>query len=264
MGAVDFGKTTIMATKNDLVIKAWMDSVRQPLTWWQYLCQVPITSGLVASRTPVSRLFDRIPRCILLTGLDEAGKSTILARYLAQNQDGHDIRQHKPFIGGLVEEVCFGAVRFQASDIGGCRPRGIRRFEETLVHRADAVIYVINAADRDRMMESREEFLMTVLLALGGMRKGVPLLVLANKQDLRVKMARTPVQLEQYFIHNVSTSIGDRPWHISGTNALTGEGILEAFEWLSQQLDGESPSSGSVVSTEKEKGTYHEGGDEKN
>lgn len=30
--------------------------------------------------------------------------------------------------------------------------------------------------------------------------------------------------------------IMDKPWHISASNALTGEGLQEGVEWLTQQI----------------------------
>ena len=32
------------------------------------------------------------------------------------------------------------------------------------------------------------------------------------------------------------TLLGDKPWHMQASNALTGEGIDEGVEWLAAQL----------------------------
>ncbi len=54
------------------------------------------------------------------------------------------------------------------------------------------------------------------------------LLVLANKQDMCVmSVAEVADRLGMH-------SIRGREWHIQGTCALTGDGLHEAFNWLSK------------------------------
>jgi GTPase SAR1 family protein len=137
--------------------------------------------------SPTSRLFARVPPStfILLVGLDGCGKSTLLRKYLVAHSES--VQTVTPTIGINLEELQVGPAFYQATDIGGCRPAMFRRFDEELFKRADAVIYMVDAADRDRVMEAREEFIMCGLRANnGGMRRGVPLLVLATKIDLKV------------------------------------------------------------------------------
>lgn len=59
----------------------------------------------------------------------------------------------------------------------------------------------------------------------------IPLLVMANKQDLEgalpaAELAQT-LQLQ---------NIKDRPWQIVATNALTGDGLDSGTEWLADAL----------------------------
>ena len=58
-----------------------------------------------------------------------------------------------------------------------------------------------------------------------------PLLFFANKMDHRDALSSVKVssllELEK---------IRDKPWHICATNALTGEGIEEGANWLSDQV----------------------------
>ena len=59
----------------------------------------------------------------------------------------------------------------------------------------------------------------------------LPILVFANKMDLAGSL--TPVEcmgmmgLDQ---------IQDKPWHIAASNALTGDGIDDGFQWLAETL----------------------------
>ena len=59
----------------------------------------------------------------------------------------------------------------------------------------------------------------------------LPLLVLANKQDL--EGALPPSELAQALQLD---SIRDRPWQIIATNALTGDGLDAATDWLAESL----------------------------
>lgn len=63
------------------------------------------------------------------------------------------------------------------------------------------------------------------------MNKRVPVLFFANKMDLRDAVSSVKVTslmgLEE---------IKDKPWHICASNGLTGEGLHEGVEWLTDQL----------------------------
>jgi hypothetical protein len=165
--------------------KTWYDSIRDRL----------ITSGLSSSTTAVSRLFDRLPRpaSVLLVGLDAAGKTSLMLKHLSQNA-GHDIHSKIPTIGIYVEELRYGPVCFHATDIGGGRKDFHHRFEIALFNVCDAIVYVVDATDRDRLVEALEELIVGFRGYKGeeGIRNGVPLLVLANKQGVKVGHERRP------------------------------------------------------------------------
>jgi len=141
-----------------------------------------------SSYTPTSHLFSRVPRStlILLIGLDGCGNTTLLREYLSPGPDS--VQTHTSRVGVSLQELQVGPAIFQAYDIGGCRSLSHRQFDEELFKKADAVVYMVDAADRDRVMEAREELLYYGLRANHnrGMRPSVPLLVLATKIDLEV------------------------------------------------------------------------------
>ena len=60
---------------------------------------------------------------------------------------------------------------------------------------------------------------------------GVPLLVLANKQDLKGALSVSDVAQKLDL-----TRLRGRDWHIQGTNATTGDGLYEGLDWLSNKL----------------------------
>jgi ADP-ribosylation factor-like protein 3 len=60
---------------------------------------------------------------------------------------------------------------------------------------------------------------------------GVPLLVLANKQDLISALPANEVADGMNLF-----SIRDRPWQIQPCSAKTGNGLTEGIEWLVKQV----------------------------
>jgi len=127
----------------------------------------------------MSRLFDQFkndPARILMVGLDAAGKTTVLYKIKL-----NEVVSTIPTIGFNVETVSpVKGVSFTVWDVGGqdkIRPLWRHYYENT-----QGVLYVVDSADRLRLDESRHE-LHNVLQ--DDTMRGVPLVVLANKQDLR-------------------------------------------------------------------------------
>lgn len=92
------------------------------------------------------------------------------------------------------------------------------------------VVFVIDSSDRLRLVVVREE--LDLLLQhpdISGRR--FPILFFANKMDVRDALSSVKIAaglgLER---------ILDKPWHICASNALTGEGLQEGVEWLTQQV----------------------------
>ncbi|KAJ1656862.1 Arf GTPase arl1 [Dispira simplex] len=153
---------------------------------------------------------------ILILGLDGAGKTTILYRL----QLG-EVVSTIPTIGFNVETVTYKNVKFQVWDLGG--QTSIRPYWRCYYANTDAIIYVVDSADRDRIGTSRDELIS--MLEEEELRDAI-LLVFANKQDQ--PNAMSPAE--------VSESLGlsrlrDRQWAIYKTSAVKGEGLNEGLDW---------------------------------
>ncbi|KAI9165466.1 hypothetical protein LWI28_014727 [Acer negundo] len=61
---------------------------------------------------------------------------------------------------------------------------------------------------------------------------GASLLIFANKQD--IKGALTPAEIAK--VLNLEAMDKTRHWKIAGCSAYTGEGLLEGFDWLVQDI----------------------------
>lgn len=87
----------------------------------------------------------------------------------------------------------------------------------------DAVIYVVDSVDKDRMQTSREE--LHAMLEEEEL-KDAALLVFANKQDMEGALSSAQVADAL----GLST-LKNRQYSIYRTSALKGEGLTEGLDW---------------------------------
>ncbi|XP_042872103.1 ADP-ribosylation factor 4-like [Penaeus japonicus] len=169
-----------------------------------------------------NRIFDRKKhRNIIMVGLSGAGKKTILNRlkfrgtYKTETKFGLDVT--------TVECLYF---TFNAFDVGLEESPIVLR--GSLAQGVDAVIYVVDAADGDRMQMAREE-LEAVLEIVNN--PTTPLLVMVNKHDHHRALLVSEV------IQALHMTQQARPWHVEGICASNLNGVYEGFDWLFEALE---------------------------
>lgn len=158
---------------------------------------------------------------VVMLGLDAAGKTTILYKLHIG-----EVLSTVPTIGFNVEKVQYKNVIFTVWDVGGqekLRPLWRHYFNNT-----DALIYVVDCCDRDRVEKAASEFKQIIDDPL--MQHSV-ILVFANKQDLPRSLSPS----------EIVTALGlqkikSRKWHVQGAVATRGEGLYEGMDWLSSTL----------------------------
>jgi len=158
---------------------------------------------------------------ILMVGLDAAGKTTILYRLKLG-----EVVTTIPTLGFNVETVNYKNISFTVWDVGGqdrIRPLWRHYYDDT-----DGVIYVVDAADRNRIKTAKNEFLS--ILSEEALRDAA-VLVFANKQDLpnSLKVAELADALEL-------NTIRQKDWHVQGSVATSGDGLYEGLDWLSRTM----------------------------
>ena len=159
------------------------------------------------------------PTKILLLGLDGAGKTTVVYK-LKLNEYMSTV----PTIGFNVENIDYKNLRMTIWDVGG--QKKIRDLWRHYYSHTDALIFIIDSCDEDRLELAKEE--LEAVLSDEELRD-VPVLVYANKQDIgRITPAEMMTKLEMNKMK--------RSWKIQGTCAPSGEGLYEGLEWLSQEL----------------------------
>ncbi|KAL0219736.1 hypothetical protein P9112_005389 [Eukaryota sp. TZLM1-RC] len=179
----------------------------------------------------ISSLFSRLfssnrERKLLLLGLDNSGKTTLLYRLKLGR-----VISTVPTVGFNVETLSVRNLRFAAWDLGG--QSSLRLYWKSYFVDTDAVVFCVDCTDQSRFAIAKAE--LEALYAEPAL-ESVPILVLANKQDCS---DATPAgQVASAIVGCPS----NRPWSVVPTSVLTGEGIDEAFNWLCDVLGGvESP-----------------------
>ena len=132
-------------------------------------------------------------------------------------------RSTMPTQGFNVKSVSKDGFKLNVWDIGG--QREIRPYWRNYFDNTDALVYVIDSADRARLEEVNTE--LSRLLMEEDKLAGVPLLVFANKQDLLSALPASDISLGLNL-----TAIRDRAWHIQACSAKSGDGLAEGMTFL--------------------------------
>ncbi|KAH8595581.1 ADP-ribosylation factor family-domain-containing protein [Bisporella sp. PMI_857] len=165
-----------------------------------------------------ARLKDKEMR-ILMLGLDNAGKTTIVKRIMDE-----DVNSVSPTLGFIIKTIDHEGYKLNIWDVGG--QKTLRSYWRNYFEKTDALIWVVDATDRLRIEDCREE--------LHGLLQeerlsGASLLVFSNKTDVNGCMDETEIrgslQLDTIKTHR---------WQIVQCSAITGEHLQEGLGWVVQ------------------------------
>ncbi|KAG0587324.1 hypothetical protein KC19_2G156200 [Ceratodon purpureus] len=172
---------------------------------------------------------------ILMVGLDNAGKTTILYK-----MSMGELVTTIPTIGINIESIKYQNVSFTVWDMGGqdkIRPLWRFYFDNT-----QALIFVIDSNDKDRITEARDELQQ---LLKNSELSNAKLLVFANKQDMAKVL--TSKEITDWLYLN---RLKERDWHVQPCSATTGEGLREGLDWLANALkDNKSSKTTNTTKT---------------
>ena len=177
------------------------------------------------SRLTAMRMKQKRTVKVVWLGLNFSGKTTILQRVTEGMFDEHTRRT----LGMNVNEFDSQGIRMVCWDVGG---QDI--FRSTLwssyMSGSQGIIFVIDSADIDRAEEAKKE-LWKYVLANPSVTSRIPILILANKQDLPTALNAGEIarrmDLHKVFNHSYA---------IFPTSANTGFNLDEALEWLRQRI----------------------------
>ncbi|XP_065279409.1 ADP-ribosylation factor-like protein 11 [Emys orbicularis] len=170
---------------------------------------------------------------VVMLGLDFAGKSTILSKLKS-----NELVETFPTVGFNVESLktpCH--LPLTLWDVGG--QDKLRASWKDYLEDTDALIFVLDSADKTRLPEAMAE-LEKVLNNVH--MTGVPVLLLANKQELPKSLSLSELQEKL----NLEWFSG-RSWELRGCSAHTGEGLREALMALAGLLKSRDKNSPECV-----------------
>ena len=157
-----------------------------------------------------------------MVSLDGAGKTTLLYKLKLDK-----FVQTIPTVGFNVETIPVGNdFSFVMWDVGG--NERLRPLWKHYYAGIDALVFVINSTDMDRLETAKE-----VLYGTLGEEELVnsPFLVLANKQDL--PGAISPSELEHLLDLGGRTN---KKWRLSGVSAYSGKGLWSTIQELKDMV----------------------------
>ncbi|KAI4874510.1 hypothetical protein NFI96_002234 [Prochilodus magdalenae] len=159
---------------------------------------------------------------IAILGLDSAGKTTVLYR-LQFNEFVNTV----PTKGFNAERVKLAlgssTVTFHFWDVGG--QEKLRPLWKSYTRCTDGIVFVVDSVDGERMEEAKTE-LHKVTRSLE--TQGVPVLIVANKQDLRHSLSVAELE-KMLALRELGATT---PWHLQPTCAIIGDGLKEGLEKL--------------------------------
>lgn len=140
-------------------------------------------------------------------------------------------------IGFNVEMITYNRVSFTVFDIGG--QEKIRTLWKHYFSNIDALIFVVDSSDRDRMPEAKYE----LHRILSDMQlQSIQVLVFGNKQDMRNPM-QGPELVRALDLQSIRQNWFLQPYvhHIYSNSytsccGVTGTGLYEGLDWLSRAL----------------------------
>lgn len=163
---------------------------------------------------------------ILLLGLDNAGKTTLLHR-LRTGETCHFPPTDRPY---RAEKFSYQGITFQAWDLGG--HEAVRHLWEDYVCECSAVVFLIDSVDNDRLEEAEYE-----LDNLIGEKTlaGLPVALLFNKCDLPDSISSQEI-FERIKYDELQKMHGKDNIAAFRISVLRGEGYQQALRWVANFL----------------------------
>ncbi|KAI9241439.1 MAG: P-loop containing nucleoside triphosphate hydrolase protein [Podila humilis] len=193
---------------------------------------------------------------IVIIGLDNAGKTTLLERIksIFLGVPGLPPERIAPTVGlnSKFGRIDIGGARINFQDLGG--QTDLQSIWERYYRECHAIVFVVDSSDPERIEECRDALGKCQIgdistLAYVGLNKnrglffplqiekvimddtveGIPVLMLANKQDVP-----TALRLESIkeIFNQIAERLGARDSRVLPISALEGNGVKDAVDWL--------------------------------
>ncbi|KAK9470715.1 ADP-ribosylation factor family-domain-containing protein [Dipodascopsis tothii] len=166
---------------------------------------------------------------VLILGLDNAGKTTFLEQ-LKHVYSGRGLPPDKiaPTVGQNVGHLKINEMYLKIWDVGG--QRNLRTLWKAYYTEAHAIVFIVDSTDRARIEECRD-----TLRAIVSDQdtEGIPVLMLANKQDRDDSLE---VEDIKEIFNRIAEHLSARDSRVLPISAIKGTGVAEAADWLTSRL----------------------------
>ncbi|EFC37141.1 ARF/SAR family small GTPase [Naegleria gruberi] len=173
-----------------------------------------------------------IPVNTLFLGIDGAGKTTIINtgmnKFKQLKQEQIDAIQ--PTLGHDSKRFTVEGVEFISWDFPG--KEQLRSTWTSYYKHAQVIVFVVDSSDSDERLEEVKEILHSIIQNV--QLRECLLLILGNKQDLNSTRNLDKLKDTLGLGGNLS-GLRDRTWKILTCTAKTGDGLEDAFKWLSTE-----------------------------
>lgn len=168
---------------------------------------------------------------ILILGLDNAGKTTFLETLKKEYSLAFkELEKIQPTVGQNVATIPVDSKQIlKFWDVGG--QESLRSMWSEYYSLCHGIIFVVDSSDRERLDECSTTLQSIVM---DEEVEGVPILMLANKQD---RQDRMEVQDIKQIFNKIAEHISARDSRVLPISALTGEGVKDALEWMIVRLE---------------------------
>ncbi|KAK2191023.1 hypothetical protein NP493_62g02001 [Ridgeia piscesae] len=176
-------------------------------------------------------LFQKDEYFVLILGLDNAGKTTYLEQTKTKfnkKHKGMNLTKVTSTVGLNIGKIDLGHIRLNFWDLGG--QEELQLLWDKYYAESHALIFVVDSSDRERIDESKEAFNKMIT---NETLTGVPLLLLANKQDLDGCMSVSDVK---GVFRDTAHKLGRRDHTVMGVSALMGNGMHETINWIMESV----------------------------
>ncbi|ORX57822.1 ARF/SAR protein [Piromyces finnis] len=163
---------------------------------------------------------------IIILGLDNAGKTTFLEKIksIFLGIPGLAPEKIAPTVGLNVGKIEYENSKINFWDLGG--QKELQKLWKEYYNECHGIAFIVDSVDVERIEECKQTF---ENIISDDTIEGVPVLMLANKQDnpnaLKVE------EIKESF-NKIAMYIGARDSTVLPISALTGKGVKEAIEWL--------------------------------
>ncbi|CAD5115279.1 DgyrCDS4272 [Dimorphilus gyrociliatus] len=168
-------------------------------------------------------------KTFVIIGLDYAGKTTLTGKI----KTGRMIAAN-PSLRPNLEELRLGQLTFTVYDLGGHKL--VRRVWREYCYAADGIIFVLDAADKERMNEAKSE-LHNILN--DEEFSTIPILILGNKIDIVDAMGREELigclNIYKNIFQEGEKGVS-RPIEIFSCSTKLDQGYGAGIRWLAKQV----------------------------